>query len=48
MSDLIAYQKALKASRKKQFNLFDSLGQFTSDFMEDRNQPSNQIRESFD
>ena len=29
-------------------NLFDSLGQFTSDFMEDRNQPSAQIRESFD
>lgn len=28
-------------------NLFDSLGQFSSDFMEDRNQ-SIQIRESFD
>jgi len=29
-------------------SLFDSLGQFSSDFMEDRNQPSTQIRESFD
>ncbi len=29
-------------------NLFDSLGEFTSDYMEDRNQPTNQTRESFD
>jgi antitoxin VapB len=29
-------------------NFFESLGQFTSDFMEDRNQSSTQIRESFD
>jgi len=29
-------------------NVFDSLENFTSDFMEDRNQPSEQARESFD
>lgn len=29
-------------------NVFDSLGNFTPDFMEDRNQPSEQSRESFD
>ena len=29
-------------------NLVDSLGEFTSDFMEDRNQPSAQTRDSFD
>ena len=29
-------------------NVFDSLEQFTPDFMEDRNQPSGQSRESFD
>jgi antitoxin VapB len=29
-------------------NLFDSLQQFTTDFMEDRKQPSQQSRESFD
>jgi antitoxin VapB len=29
-------------------NLMDSLDQFTPDFMEDRNQPLEQTRESFD
>jgi antitoxin VapB len=29
-------------------NLMDSLDEFTSDFMENRNQPSAQTRESFD
>jgi len=29
-------------------NLFDSLNSFTSDFMEDRQQPPHQPRESFD
>jgi len=29
-------------------NLMDSLDQFTPDFMEDRNQPLDQMRESFD
>ncbi len=29
-------------------NVFDSLEHFTSDFMEDRNQPFEQTRESFD
>ena len=29
-------------------NLMDSLDQFTPDFMEDRNQPTEQTRESFD
>lgn len=29
-------------------NVFDSLEQFTSDFMEDRNQPFEQARDSFD
>ncbi len=29
-------------------NLIDSIDSFTPDFMEDRNQPINQIRESFD
>ncbi len=29
-------------------NLFDSLDQFTSDYMEDREQPDTQQRESFD
>ena len=28
--------------------LFDSLNEFSPDFMEDRNQPSSQTRESFD
>jgi antitoxin VapB len=29
-------------------SVFDSLENFTSDFMEERNQPSEQVRESFD
>jgi antitoxin VapB len=29
-------------------NLMDSLKEFTSDYMEDRNQPPSQTRESFD
>lgn len=29
-------------------SMFDSLGQFSDDFMEDRNQPAQQSRESFD
>jgi antitoxin VapB len=29
-------------------NLVDSIDSFTSDFMEDREQPKDQIRESFD
>ncbi len=29
-------------------NLFDSLNSFTSDFMDDRMQPENQLREPFD
>jgi antitoxin VapB len=29
-------------------NLFESLDKFTPDFMEERDQPDNQIREAFD